>query len=85
MLLASCLSLLAGECTSAAAAAAAAITVLSSTGDTRLQLLWPPNMMTVLVRAFVATKRHHNHSNSYRRKHLSRAGLQFQKFHPLSS
>jgi hypothetical protein len=27
-------------------------------------------------------KRHHDHSNSYKRKHLIEAGLQFQRFSP---
>jgi hypothetical protein len=30
-------------------------------------------------------KRHHDHVNSYKRKHLIGAGLQFQRFSPLSS
>jgi hypothetical protein len=30
-------------------------------------------------------KRHHDHDNSYKGKHLIGAGLQFQRFSPLSS
>jgi hypothetical protein len=32
----------------------------------------------------VAVKRHHYHGNSYKGKHLIGAGLQFQRFSPLS-
>ena len=39
----------------------------------------------VLGRVFIAVKRHHDHSNSYKGKHLIGAGLQFQRFSPLSS
>jgi hypothetical protein len=42
--------------------------------------------MTVSVRVSIAVKRHNDdHSNSYKRTHLVGAGLQFQRFHPLSS
>ena len=34
---------------------------------------------------FIAVKNHHDHSNSYKEKHLIGAGLQFQRFSPLSS
>jgi hypothetical protein len=43
------------------------------------------NLYTVLVRVSSAGKRHHDYSNSYKGKHLIRAGLQFQRFSPLSS
>jgi hypothetical protein len=33
----------------------------------------------------VAVKRHHDQGNSYKRQHLIRAGLQVQRFSPLSS
>jgi|UPI00001F6546 hypothetical protein len=33
----------------------------------------------------ITVKRHHDHSNSYKGKHLIGAGLQFQRFSPLSS
>ena len=39
----------------------------------------------VLVRACIAVKRHHDYSNSYNEKHVIGAGLQFQRFSPLSS
>lgn len=32
----------------------------------------------VLGRVFIAVKRHHDHSNSYKGKHLIGAGLQFE-------
>ena len=35
--------------------------------------------------SFIAVKRHHNHNNSYNGKHLIGAGLQSQRFSPLSS
>ena len=34
---------------------------------------------------FIAVKRHHDQGNSYKGKHLTGAGLQFQRFSPLSS
>jgi hypothetical protein len=33
---------------------------------------------------FIAVKRHHDHGLSYKGKHLIGAGLQFQRFSPLS-
>jgi hypothetical protein len=39
---------------------------------------------SVLVRVSIAVERHHNHGNSYKGIHLIEAGLQFQKFSPLS-
>ena len=39
----------------------------------------------VLVRVSIAVKRHHDHGNSYKGKHLIGSGLQFQRFSPLSS
>ena len=41
--------------------------------------------MGVLVRVFIAVKRHHDRDNSYKGKHLRGSGLQFQGFSPLSS
>ena len=41
--------------------------------------------MSVLVRVSTAVKRHHGHGNSYKRKHLIGAGLQFTglaQYHP---
>ena len=32
----------------------------------------------ILVRVSIAVKRHHDHGNSYKRKHLIGAGLQFR-------
>ena len=40
---------------------------------------------TVLVRVSIAVKRHHDQGNSYKRKHLIGAGLEFQRFSPLLS
>ena len=40
---------------------------------------------SVLVRVSVAMKRHHDHGNSHKGKHLIGAGLQFQRFSPLLS
>ena len=40
---------------------------------------------SVLVWGFTAVKRHHDQGNSYKRQHLFRAGLQVQRFSPLSS
>ena len=37
------------------------------------------------LKVSLAMKRHHDHSNSYKGKHLFQAGLQFQKFSALSS
>jgi hypothetical protein len=34
---------------------------------------------------FTGVKRHHDQGNSYKGKHLIGAGLQFQRFGPLSS
>ena len=48
---------------------------------------WTPrggNMETCLV-VFMVAKRHHDHSNSYKGKHFIEAGLQIQRFSPLSS
>jgi hypothetical protein len=42
-------------------------------------------ILHILVRVSVAVKRQHNFVNSYKEKHLIRAGLQFQGFSPLSS
>ena len=43
-------------------------------------------MTTVLVRVFIAVKKHHDHGNSYKEKHLiGVAHLQFQRFSSLSS
>jgi hypothetical protein len=39
---------------------------------------------TVLVRISIAMKRHHDQDNSYKGKDLFGAGLQFQRFNPLS-
>ena len=39
----------------------------------------------VLVRVSIAVKRHYDHGNSYKGKHLIGAGLWFQRFSPLSS
>ena len=39
----------------------------------------------VLVRVSIVVKRHHDQGNSYKGKHLVGAGLQFQRFRPLSS
>ena len=39
----------------------------------------------VLVWVSIAVKRHHDHSNSYKGKHLTGDGLLFQRFSPLSS
>jgi hypothetical protein len=36
------------------------------------------SMLYVLVRASIAVKRHHDHSNFYKEKHLIGAGLQFR-------
>ena len=38
-----------------------------------------------LSQCSITVKRHHDHGSSYKRKHLIRAGLQFQKFSPLLS
>jgi hypothetical protein len=42
-------------------------------------------MKAFLVRVSIAVKRHHDHNNSYKRKHLIEAGLQLQRFSPLLS
>ena len=42
-------------------------------------------MLTVLVRVIASMKRQPDQGNSNKRKHLFRAGLQFQRFRPLSS
>jgi hypothetical protein len=39
----------------------------------------------VLVRVVIAVKRYHDQGNSYKGQHLIGAGLQFQRFCPLSS
>jgi hypothetical protein len=39
----------------------------------------------VLVRISIAVKRHHDQGNSYKGQHLIGAGLQVQRFSPLSS
>ena len=39
----------------------------------------------ILVWVFIVVKRPHDYSNSYTGKHLIGAGLQFQRFSPLSS
>jgi hypothetical protein len=39
-------------------------------------------LLAVLVRVSTAMKRHHDHGNSYKEKHLTRAGVQFQWFSP---
>jgi hypothetical protein len=33
---------------------------------------------TVLVKVSISVKRHHDHGNSYKEKHLIRAGFQFR-------
>ena len=38
-----------------------------------------------LSQGFITVKKHHDHSNSYKGKHLMGAGLQFQTFRTLSS
>ena len=38
-----------------------------------------------LVRVSIAVKRHHEQGNSYKQQHLIGAGLQVQRFSPLSS
>ena len=38
-----------------------------------------------LARVSTAVRRHRDHGNSYKEKHLVGAGLQFQRFSPLSS
>ena len=38
-----------------------------------------------LLQCSIAGKRHHDHGNSYKGKHLIEACLQFQRFIPLSS
>jgi hypothetical protein len=45
------------------------------------------NLLKVLttVLGFIAVKRHHDHGNFYKGKHLTGASLQFQRFSPLSS
>ena len=43
------------------------------------------NLRHCLSEGFIAVKRHHDHSNSYKGKHLVGAGLQFQRLSPLSS
>jgi hypothetical protein len=40
---------------------------------------------SILVRVFIAVKRHHDQGNSYKGQHLIGAGLQVQGFSPLSS
>jgi hypothetical protein len=42
-------------------------------------------MSRYLLRVYIAVKRHHDQGNSYKGKHLIGAGLQFQRFSPLSS
>jgi len=37
----------------------------------------------VLVKVSITVKRHHDHSNSYKGKHLIGAGLKFQRCSPL--
>ena len=44
-----------------------------------------PHILTILVRVSIAVKRHHDHGNSYRGKHVIGAGLQFHTFSPLLS
>ena len=38
-----------------------------------------------LSQGFIAVKRHHDHHNSYKGKHLIGTGLQFQRLSPLST
>jgi hypothetical protein len=41
--------------------------------------------MVVLVRVSIAVKRHYDQGNFYKGQHLIGAGLQVQRFNPLSS
>jgi hypothetical protein len=43
------------------------------------------SLSTCLSPSFIAVKRHHDHGNSYKGKHFTGAGFQFQRFNPLSS
>ena len=45
----------------------------------------PYYLIVVLYRVSIAVKKHHDQGNSYKDKHLIGAGLQFQRFSPLSS
>jgi hypothetical protein len=45
----------------------------------------PPTFSTGLRTGCIALERHHDQSNSYKGKHLTRAGLQLQRFSPLPS
>ena len=40
---------------------------------------------SVLIKISITLRKHHDHSKSYKGKHLIGAGLQFQRFSPLSS
>ena len=42
-------------------------------------------LTSVPVLGSIAVRRHHDHGNSYKEKHLTGTGLQFQRFSPLSS
>ena len=46
---------------------------------------YPTPGIKFYLRVFIAVKRHHDHSNSYKGKHLIGAGLQVRRFGPLSS
>ena len=41
-------------------------------------------VLYVLVRVSIAMKRHHDHDNSYKGRHLIGTSLQIQRFSPLS-
>lgn len=43
-----------------------------------------PTSLPILVRVSIAVKRYHGQGYSYKVKQLIRAGLQFQRFSPLS-
>ena len=46
---------------------------------------WQAAFAAVLVGVFIAVKRHLDHSNSYKDKHLLGACLLFERFSPFSS
>lgn len=65
---------------------ASVVVSMSSVGYSRRDERPPshPDLHSGLSQRSIAVQRHHDHNNSYRRKHLTGAGLQFQKFSLLS-
>jgi hypothetical protein len=51
----------------------------------RIHIMYHMKGSNYLSKGFIAVKRHHDHGNSSEGKHLIGAGLQVQRFSPLSS